>query len=1136
MRYILFSIIVLTNFFIGLAQISDFTMSNNGCQLSGQNYSARGPLNFIPNGHFNTGSTCNNQSTTAYSYFSNGYWSDNFSSNLKPHGIPSVENSNLSWGYPMYWKNESSVWQATNISRGYMYINAYRKNNTGVVYRSYILIELTRPLEAGKQYNFQANFNTYNSTYTNVAPSNTNLQLDRIGFALTDSIPDYVSGQPLLLTPFYETPRDSIISLANHSVNTNITGNGQRYLIIGNFHENDSIAFNTIPANNSHATYAFDALKLYDPNCTSYGNVYLNADEIISCAESAVSISAQHGVQPYKWILNGNELPSTIQNVTFDTPQDTSILVVQTGVGDCISRDSMKIIPRYYNFDMPSDTMLYCNRDVELTPTYSSVGGAYSIGSFIWREQSNLSVDLGYSSNFTISDTGTYILEYFHSYNCLEHDTIHVAANEEIFIDSLSVEIGPEHCINLLDGYIEYDVSQYPGSVHFYWDSGLLNSSQITVKDSLNAGLYEYYIFDDSNRCSLISTMVPILYDSCSVISGRIYLDTNLNCQQDIYENGINEITVFANPIGNFSVTDSLGNFEILVPPGVYSIEQNLSNSIGIGVFCNSSPISILNSGLVIDSVFIGDTIHQFHHNPGLQSFVIGNVQLSNSYSISSFKVVNFGDSIDNITVGVYIDHPSLSYDTQIPEYIGMNGDTAMYLFMNMQPMSSETRTMYLPIIPNVNYIGDQINSYLFCRGEFGDIDSLNNDLIQQNIVLAAYDPNIKMVTPIGEEITNRTEVKEREFIYTIHFQNTGNAMATNVTIIDTLSHLLDQSTFQLMGSSHYVTVSCFNHEMKFEFPNIHLPDSTSDEENSKGFVQYKIDAQTDSYVGDTILNVANIFFDNNPPIITPPAINVYYKPVIILDTIAEICEGSSLFFHGNFYDVTGNFSDTISSYEIDTVYQAYLIVHPILNTDLYSTLCVNDSIEFFGNYIITPGIYSQTIMNQFGCDSTVVMHLQNHIVDVAVSYLSPFQLSANLDNAIDYQWVDCQNSQVVLEATHQNYEPINNGTYAVIINDGVCIDTSNCYEINSLGLNNFSDLNLDYSPNPVNDILTISLSSKMDQTEVIVFDVNGKELDKQTFLGVEKLNVAMDSLSSGVYIIKIRNSRLEQNIRVEKM
>lgn len=1109
-------------------------MESNTCQLSP--ISARGPLNFIPNGHFNTGSTCSNESTYFYSYFSNWNWSDNFSSNLKPHGIPSVNISNLYWDYPMYWKNESSVWQAMNISKGYMYINVYKKNNIGVAYRSYILIELTRPLEVGKQYNFQADFNTYNSTYPNVAPNNINLQLDRIGFALTDSIPDYVSGQPLLLTPFYETPRDSIISLANHNVNTDIIGNGQRYLIIGNFHENDSIAFNTIPANNSHATYAFDDLKLYDPNCTSYGNVYLSENETISCGESTVNISAQHGVQPYKWILNGNELPSTSQNVTFDTPMDTSILVVQTGVGNCISRDSMKIIPRYYNFDMPSDTILYCNRDVDLTPTYSSVGGAYSIGSFIWREQSNLGVDLGYSSNLTISDTGTYILEYFHSYNCLEYDTIHIGANEEILMDSLSVEIGPEHCINMLDGYIEYDVSQYPGNIHFYWDSGLLNSSQITVQDSLDAGLYEYYIFDDFNRCSLISSTVPILYDSCSVISGKIYLDTNFNCNIDIYENGMKDITVFAHPIGNFSVTDSLGNFEILVPPGVYSIEQNLSNSIGIGEFCNNPPISILNSGLVYDSLFIGDTIHQFHHNPGLQSFVIGNVLLSESYSISSFKVANFGDSIDNITVGLYIDHPALYYDTQIPEYIGMNGDTAMYLFMNMQPMSSETRVMHLPIIPNVNYIGDQINSYLFCKGEFGDIDTLNNDLIQQNIVFAAYDPNIKVVTPIGEGITNRTEVKEREFIYTVHFQNTGNASATNVTIIDTLTHFLDLSTFQLMSSSHYVNLSCFNNELKFEFPNIYLPDSTTDEENSKGFVQYKIYAQTDAYVGDTIRNIANIFFDNNPPIITPPAINIYYKPAVIIDTTASICEGSSFLFHGNFYDVTGNFADTISSYAIDTVYQTFLTVHPIQNTELYSNLCINDSIEFFGSYIKTPGDYSQTIMGQFGCDSIIILHLQSHIVDIAVSYLSSVQLSANLGNAIDYQWMDCEGFQLVPGATYQNYEPVNNGSYAVIINDGVCMDTSNCYSINSLGLDNFSNLDLDYYPNPVNDILTIHLPSKIDQTEVIVFDVNGKELTKQTFFGEEKLNVAMDSLCSGIYILRIKNSQLEQNIRVEKM
>jgi hypothetical protein len=65
-----------------------------------------------------------------------------------------------------------------------------------------------------------------------------------------------------------------------------------------------------------------------------------------------------------------------------------------------------------------------------------------------------------------------------------------------------------------------------------------------------------------------------------------------------------------------------------------------------------------------------------------------------------------------------------------------------------------------------------------------------NNDVVVDEIlnviesVACSYDPNIKVAQPIGYE--------EPHFIlagtflnYTIHFQNTGNAMAYNIQVID---------------------------------------------------------------------------------------------------------------------------------------------------------------------------------------------------------------------------------------------------------------------------------------------------------------------------------------------------------------
>ena len=83
----------------------------------------------------------------------------------------------------------------------------------------------------------------------------------------------------------------------------------------------------------------------------------------------------------------------------------------------------------------------------------------------------------------------------------------------------------------------------------------------------------------------------------------------------------------------------------------------------------------------------------------------------------------------------------------------------------------------------------------------------------------------------------------------------------------------LDWSTLQLESLSHNNRVAIKNgNEIEFIFENINLPDSTTDEPNSHGFIAYKIKPKTDITLGDIIPNKADIFFDFNAPIETNTA------------------------------------------------------------------------------------------------------------------------------------------------------------------------------------------------------------------------------------------------------------------------
>ena len=110
------------------------------------------------------------------------------------------------------------------------------------------------------------------------------------------------------------------------------------------------------------------------------------------------------------------------------------------------------------------------------------------------------------------------------------------------------------------------------------------------------------------------------------------------------------------------------------------------------------------------------------------------------------------------------------------------------------------------------------------------------------------------------------------DLVYTIRFQNTGNAEAYDVIIRDTLDENLDPSTFSVISSSHEEVLSSSLVEgmfLTFNFHNIYLPDSTADFEGSQGYVAYRIKTLEGIPEETIINNSAGIYFDFNDPILT---------------------------------------------------------------------------------------------------------------------------------------------------------------------------------------------------------------------------------------------------------------------------
>jgi uncharacterized repeat protein (TIGR01451 family) len=161
-------------------------------------------------------------------------------------------------------------------------------------------------------------------------------------------------------------------------------------------------------------------------------------------------------------------------------------------------------------------------------------------------------------------------------------------------------------------------------------------------------------------------------------------------------------------------------------------------------------------------------------------------------------------------------------------------------------------------------------------------------------IIIDSFDPNDKQVLPTG--ITEAHNIKgDEQLEYMVRFQNTGTAEAINVTIRDQLDPALDLSSLQLGLASHQFHFSVEGSdppELVWKFKNIKLPDSSSNEPGSHGFVKYTIKSLPNPAKGTVIRNKASIIFDFNSPVITNEVFNTVGLPETppVNDVVVQDC------------------------------------------------------------------------------------------------------------------------------------------------------------------------------------------------------------------------------------------------------
>ena len=184
-----------------------------------------------------------------------------------------------------------------------------------------------------------------------------------------------------------------------------------------------------------------------------------------------------------------------------------------------------------------------------------------------------------------------------------------------------------------------------------------------------------------------------------------------------------------------------------------------------------------------------------------------------------------------------------------------------------------------------------------------------------------------------------------------------------------------------------------------------------------------------------------------------------------------------------------------------------------------------------FWNYTTTNNNATHTLTNIVGCDSIVTLDLTVNNIDTTIT-TSGFTITSNQAGA-NYQWIDCNDNNSLLSGEiSQSYTNAPNGSYAVVITDGICSDTSACATIVGVGVEALGSESVYIYPNPNNGSFYVSTNGITDFS-LSLYSIDGRAVMKG--IGIKKENqlINLEKIESGVYIAKITNRKFSKTVQL---
>ncbi|MEZ4889821.1 MAG: T9SS type A sorting domain-containing protein [Crocinitomicaceae bacterium] len=141
------------------------------------------------------------------------------------------------------------------------------------------------------------------------------------------------------------------------------------------------------------------------------------------------------------------------------------------------------------------------------------------------------------------------------------------------------------------------------------------------------------------------------------------------------------------------------------------------------------------------------------------------------------------------------------------------------------------------------------------------------------------------------------------------------------------------------------------------------------------------------------------------------------------------------------------------------------------------------------------------------------------NLPDVSVNQAAN-TLTANASTGVTYQWINCATNAAIAGATNQSFTATTPGSYAVVVSNATCSDTSTCFTVSDASVQSIALENaVKAYPNPFENELTLTASQTVQFT---ITDMNGKVIVATSEMK-DKVTISTENWNRGVYFVTVK-------------